>query len=132
MKNSASAVVIFAMVFSINVLNIDSLFAADRIDELEKSVEALSARVEQLEKLLEKLSSWPPQQKLDKRVLLKGNWDQLSVGMSEKEVEEIIGHPDSIDAFRSMLGITSWHYTDKGQVGFKNGQVESWKKPPRR
>ena len=51
MKTKALFITV-SLVVSQTLFNIDPLFAADRIDELEKTVKNLSARVEQLEKIL--------------------------------------------------------------------------------
>lgn len=42
-------------------------------------------------------------------------WRQLEMGMSEEEVEELLGAPGSVDADRR--GVT-WHYDITGYVDF--------------
>lgn len=55
---------------------------------------------------------------LDVQVRTRENWRRLRVGMTEAEVESLLGRPDRIDILESEV---RWHYDrehDKGWVGF--------------
>lgn len=59
----------------------------------------------------------------------EANWGQLRTGMSEREVEALVGHPESIDT--SWATKRLWNYPNKGQVDFERQtkSVQGWKKP---
>lgn len=60
----------------------------------------------------------------------KATWRQLQKGMTESDVEKLLGSPSKIDVFGSF---TVWHYdySSGGQVQFDGNsrRVTSWFEP---
>jgi outer membrane protein assembly factor BamE (lipoprotein component of BamABCDE complex) len=57
----------------------------------------------------------------------KANWRKLKKGLSEGDVEQLLGSPSRVDAFGPY---TAWHY-GSGSVEFDadTQKVESWHEP---
>lgn len=98
--------------------------AEPRLEKLEEAVRLLERRVATLEDQLRQRNaaiSVPPD---------KVNWRKLQHGLSEAEVERLLGSPTKVDAFGSF---TIWHYghPSGGQVKFDGGSrtVTGWHEP---
>lgn len=98
--------------------------AESRLEKLEETVRVLERRVATLEEQLRQRSAVtavPPD---------KVNWRKLQQGMSETEVEKLLGSPFKVDAFGSF---TVWHYGYPfgGRVKFDGGSrtVSGWNEP---
>lgn len=95
-----------------------------RVDKLEEAVRFLERRVATLEDQLRQRNATPsiPPDKV--------NWRRLKKGLSEADVERLLGNPTKVDAFGPM---TIWHYGDLhgGQVEFdgESRTVEAWHEP---
>lgn len=98
--------------------------AESRMDKLEETVRILERRVATLEDQLRQRNAAPsisPD---------KVNWRRLQKGLSEAEVERLLGSPTKVDAFGTF---TIWHYgdSDSGRVHFdaKSRTVTEWHEP---
>ena len=98
--------------------------AEARIEKLEETVRTLERRVEVLEEQLRQ------RQRPSSSTADKSNWRQLRRGMSDSEVEKLLGSPTRVDAYGSF---TVWYYGSGpgGRVQFesRSGTVESWSEP---
>jgi hypothetical protein len=95
--------------------------AESRVDKLEKTVRILERRLATLEGQLRQRNaalSIPAD---------KFHWRRLQKGLSEADVERLLGSPTKVDAFGSF---TVWHYDD-GQVHFdaESRTVNEWHEP---
>lgn len=97
--------------------------AESRVDKLEEAVRTLERRVAILEDQLPQRGaapSIPPD-----RVI----WRRLKKGMSEADVERLLGSPTKVEAGP----ITTWHYGDGDERGasveFYDGGVNGWSEP---
>ena len=94
-----------------------------RLQKLEEAIRVLERRVASLEdQLREKNASAPV-------AAGKVNWRKLHQGMSEGDVEQLLGSPTKIDAFGSF---TVWYYgyPSGGQVQFNSKHtVQAWHEP---
>ncbi|WP_212625049.1 hypothetical protein [Pseudomonas sp. PP3] len=97
--------------------------AESRVDKLEETVRILERRVATIEDQLRQrntATSISPD---------KVNWRKLHKGLSDTEVERLLGSPTRVDAYGSF---TIWYYgdSDGGQVHFdaKSRTVE-WREP---
>lgn len=95
-----------------------------RVDKLEETVRILERRVAALEDQLRQrneVRSIPPD---------KVNWRKLQKGLSEADVERLLGSPTKVDAFPTF---TIWNYgdSDGGEVQFdaKSRTVSGWHEP---
>ena len=94
-----------------------------KVEKLEHTIRALERRIEALEEQLRQRSSRTPV------ASDKMNWRKLQRGMSEGEVEKLLGSPARVDA---MGAFTFWHYGDHGgRVTFEGGSrtVYAWSEP---
>jgi hypothetical protein len=97
--------------------------AADaRIQKLEERISALESRVAFLEAQLRErpaVSQVAPD---------KVNWRKLKRGMSESEVEQLLGSPERVDA---RIAVVEWSYPGYGSVSFDTDshRVRSWSEP---
>ena len=97
--------------------------AESRVDKLEETVRILELRVDTLEGQLRQINaapSIPP----DKVI-----WRRLKKGLSEEDVERLLGSPAKVEAFD---GFTIWHYGDPngGEVQFDaKSRVSGWQEP---
>jgi hypothetical protein len=56
------------------------------------------------------------------------NWRQLKTGMTERQVEALLGRPERIDGGN----VSFWHYSQSGgngRVTFMDGSLYSWSEP---
>lgn len=95
-----------------------------RVEKLEETVRLLERRVATLEDHLR-------QRNAALSVLSdKANWRKLQKGLSETDVEKLLGSPSKVDAFGSF---TIWHYgyPSGGQVQFDGTSrtVRGWHEP---
>ena len=107
-----------------------------RVQKLEETVRALERRVAALEdQLRERNASHdlapalpaPPSAAPPTVASDKAKWRKLRRGMSEGDVEQLLGSPTRVDAFKSGA---VWHYGWMGQVQFDgNARLESWHEP---
>lgn len=95
-----------------------------KVQKLEETIQVLERRVTDLEAQLSK-----------RKVLIpvasdKATWRQLQKGMSEGDVENLLGSPSKIDVFGPF---TVWHYDYQsgGRVQFDGDsrKVTSWFEP---
>lgn len=98
--------------------------AESRVNKLEETVRLLERRVATLEDQLRQRNgavAIPPD---------KVNWRRLQQGLSEAEVEKLLGSPSKIDAFGLF---TNWYYgyPSGGRVEFdgKSRTVSGWREP---
>lgn len=94
-----------------------------RLQKLEETIRVLERRVASLEDQLREQNASVP--------VAAGNvnWRKLHQGMSERDVEQLLGSPSKVDAFGSF---TVWHYgyPSGGQVQFNaKHTVEGWHEP---
>jgi hypothetical protein len=97
--------------------------AESRVDKLEETVRSLERRVATLEdQLLQRNAA--PSISPD-----KVNWRRLKKGLTEADVETLLGSPTKVEAGP----ITTWHYGDGnghgGSVDFYDGAVNGWSEP---
>lgn len=95
-----------------------------RVQKLEETIRVLERRVADLEEQLRERSAPAPV------ASDKVNWRKLQKGMSEGDVEKLLGSPSKVDAFGSF---TIWHYgyPSGGRVQFdgRSRTVEGWHEP---
>ncbi|EPA95239.1 hypothetical protein [Pseudomonas sp. G5(2012)] len=97
--------------------------AESRVDKLEETVRSLERRVATLEDQLHQrnaAASIPPD---------KVNWRRLKKGLSEADVERLLGSPTKVEGGL----ITTWHYGEGdgrgASVEFYDGAVSGWSEP---
>ena len=90
--------------------------------DLEQRVSELENRVTLIE---ETLSGTDTIDTPDRRWQEIENWRQLREGMSEDQVQELLGQPIRIDGG----GLTIWYYSRGGSVHFNRGRVNRWFEP---
>ena len=91
------------------------------MQKLEEAVRVLERRVASLEdQLYERKAPAPVASG-------KENWRKLRRGMSEGEVEQLLGSPSTINEYGSF---SVWHY-GTGKVTFRGGRrtVDGWDEP---
>jgi hypothetical protein len=93
-----------------------------RVQKLEETVRVLERRVADLEAQLRERSTPAPV------ASDKVNWRKLQKGLSEADVERLLGSPSKVDAYGSF---TVWHYGSGGEVQFdgRNRSVTGWHEP---
>ena len=98
--------------------------AESRMEKLEETVRILERRVTTLEDQLRQRNaapSIPPD---------KANWRRLQKGLSEVDVERLLGSPTKVS---SNIAYTRWEYGDSGEayVHFdsQSRTVEGWQEP---
>ncbi len=95
-----------------------------KVEKLEETVRLLERRVATLEEQCRQRTSSAPVA-ADKMA-----WRKLKMGMSESDVEYILGSPSRVDAFGPF---TVWHYGNmsRGQVSFDGDSrtVTEWHEP---
>lgn len=97
--------------------------AESRVDKLEETVRILERRVATLEDQLRQRNaalSIPPG---------KANWRKLQKGLSETDVERLLGSPTKVAVYNSF---TTWEYgSDGGEVHFDpdSRTVSGWLEP---
>lgn len=95
------------------------------MEKLEEVVRLLERRVATLEDQLRQRKNAAPSIPPD-----KVGWRKLQKGLSEVEVEGLLGSPTKVDAFGSF---TIWHYgfPSGGQVQFdgRSRTVSGWQEP---
>lgn len=95
-----------------------------RVDKLEETVRILERRVATLEDQLRQRNAAPsiPPDKV--------SWRRLKKGLSEADVERLLGSPTKVDAFGTF---TIWNYDDQGggevQFDAKSRTVTGWHEP---
>lgn len=98
--------------------------AESRVDKLEETVRILERRVATLEEQLSQRKTALPTPKE------KVNWRRLQRGLSEADVERLLGSPTRVEA---NPGFTVWYYDDPdgGEVHFdsQSRKVEGWQEP---
>jgi hypothetical protein len=93
---------------------------AERIDQLERRIEAIEAQLSELTR------SQVPRFQTGEGWKSLSNWRSLRRGMRPIEVREILG-----DAHRVEGGyFTRWQYQNGGEVVFANEEVNKWTEPP--
>jgi hypothetical protein len=92
---------------------------ADRIDQLERRIEAIEAQLSEL------TSSQVQRFKTGEGWKSLSNWRSLRRGMRPIEVREILGDAHRIDGGY----FTRWHYKNGGVVVFANEEVNEWTEP---
>jgi hypothetical protein len=97
--------------------------ADPRIERLEQSIKALESRVASLEaQLAQRPSASQP-------APANAPWRKLKNGMTESDVEQVLGSPERVDA---MSVGTVWHYPSYGMVNFSRSHtVVAWSEPMR-
>ena len=93
-----------------------------RVGKLEETIRVLEQRIAALEEQLRSRPAPAP------AASGKVNWRRLQKGISEGDVEQILGSPLRIDVFGSFA---IWHYSNSGQVQFDGDTrtVFSWHEP---
>ena len=83
----------------------------NRMTKLERRVEVLERQVEVLKAMLIQVS--PPGKVVDTtrihqtHTVANRNWDSLKIGMTEEEVQKLMGEPVRI---QRLLSLTTWFY----------------------
>ncbi|MBN2060497.1 MAG: outer membrane protein assembly factor BamE [Deltaproteobacteria bacterium] len=127
--NLIALIAIFSL--GLSVLPFYPVVSADdnEIKILERKISELEERIQCLETLLNEYQ-------LEDRAQMskvfewenKKNWRKLELGMSESQVEDILGEP-----VKMIKGVrTLWYYPDKycGYVSFdKDGRLSGWNEP---
>lgn len=90
--------------------------------KLEQRVSDLENRVDLIEENLTRTDTIDAP---DKGLNYRENWRQLREGMSQDQVQELLGRPDRIDGGRNAI----WHYSVLGRVHFSRGRVDRWSEP---
>jgi uncharacterized coiled-coil protein SlyX len=90
--------------------------------DLEQRVSDLENRVALIEETLSETDTFDTSDKVPK---YRENWRQLREGMSQDQVQELLGRPNRIDGGR----ISIWHYSTEGRVYFSRGKVDRWSEP---
>lgn len=112
------------LLFASNGQAIAQSSTESRVDKLEETVRVLERRVTTLEDQLRQRNAAPsiPSD--------KANWRRLKKGLSEADVERLLGSPTKVEANPVY---TTWEYGDEGggKVEFdaKSSTVEGWQEP---
>ncbi|MGA2770344.1 MAG: hypothetical protein ABSG26_05975 [Bryobacteraceae bacterium] len=110
-----------------------------KIGELKSRVEKLEQLVGQLQRRVADLESQiQERQQREQPIVAKGNWHdignwrRLRFGMTMKQVTELLGEPEKVEA-GSVLIHWSWGVYPFASVDFYagTGRVEGWSEPPR-
>jgi len=121
--------VLCSLFISFSVLTAKAADKNDEINDLKQKVTELENRIKDLESLL-KFSRKPVDKKAENRQgwWNKKSWRSLKEGMSQKQVEEILGEP-----VKAIKGIrTIWYYPNfyRGNVSFdEEGNLTGWIEP---
>ncbi len=95
-----------------------------RVQKLEETIRVLERRVADLEEQLRERSAPAPV------ASDKVKWRKLKKGMTEGDVEKLLGSPLKVDAYGPF---TIWHYSDRsgGEVEFdgRSNTVKVWHEP---
>jgi hypothetical protein len=96
--------------------------ADPRIERLEQSIRDLERRVTSLEA---QLSERPSASQV---APAKANWRKLKSGMTESEVEQLLGSPQNVRANEASV---TWFYPSLGNVRFdgKSHTLVAWSEP---
>lgn len=128
MKNLAAVIAVLLSILPSIVLAQSS--QAERIADLEREVQTLRARVEALERTLNTASkpaavAIKPGSSRDIR-----NWRQLRKGMTETEVESLLGAPGKVMTNEAFL-MWYFNYPTGSDVRFDpdTRRVEAWNEP---
>jgi hypothetical protein len=98
--------------------------ADPRIERLEQSIRDLERRVASLEAQLREQPS------ASQVAPANANWRKLKTGMTESDVEHVLGSPQRVDDM-GAIGVI-WEYPSSGRVSFgKSHTVMSWSEPYR-
>jgi hypothetical protein len=95
----------------------------------ESGAQQLEARMKELERRVAALEAQQRERKASAPVPTdKINWRQLKKGMTESEVEKLLGSPTRVQAFGSF---TLWQYGGRGEVQFdgESRTVTGWHEP---
>lgn len=92
---------------------------ADRIDQLERRIQAIEAQLSEL------TSPQVQPFKTGDGWKSLSNWRNLRRGMRPIEVREILGDAHRVDGGY----FTRWHYQNGGEVVFANEEVNRWTEP---
>jgi hypothetical protein len=94
-----------------------------KVERLEHTIRVLERRLEALEEQLRQRNALPA------AVTDKAGWRKLQRGMSESDVEKLLGSPTRVDA----MGVyTFWHYGPRGgRVTFEGSSrtLYAWSEP---
>lgn len=95
-----------------------------RVQKLEETIGALERRVAALEGLLREQNTPAPV------ASDKINWRKLQKGMSESDVQKLLGSPSKVDVYGTF---TIWHYGEltgaNVQFDGKSRTVSGWHEP---
>lgn len=109
------------------VLAVPATVLAQPADE--SGTRQLEARIKELEQRVAALEGQQRERKASAPVPPdKINWRQLKKGMSESDVEKLLGSPTRVDAFGAF---TMWKYGIRGEVHFdgESRTVTGWHEP---
>lgn len=98
---------------------------SDRVDQLEKEIQDLKARLSKLESLLSSLGNSDKPIAPGEGWKSVTNWRKLTTDMGTSDVQRILGDPNRVDGGT----LTIWYYQNRGVVMFINGRVSSWTEP---
>ncbi|TNJ38353.1 outer membrane protein assembly factor BamE [Chlorobaculum thiosulfatiphilum] len=127
MKSNLLKITLSIIILIAPKLALSETISEARIVELEHTVQNLQHRVASLEACFPKADDgeWNIPIKPGNSQDLK-NWRQLRRGMSENEVERLLGSPAKIMAFSSF---SEWYFRG-GTVNFNgSGKVDGWHEP---
>ena len=97
----------------------------DRIDQLEKEIQAINLRLSKLESLLSNPSNAQEPVTSGEGWKSVKNWRKLTNDMRTSDVQKILGEPERLDGGT----VAHWYYQNGGTVIFINGKVQRWEEP---
>lgn len=102
-----------------------------RVAELERTVERLQQRIAALEARTSRVANPSPSRVATGNWRERGNWRQLRQGMTEDQVERLLGEADRVNVNEYFFTWYYGGYADGGQVQFDadTRRVESWREP---
>lgn len=118
---------LIAVAFNSNAQDSNQIDQHDsyRIEQLEKEIQDLKLRLSKLESLLSNPSKAQELSTSSEGWKSIVNWRKLTTGMSNNDVQKILGAPHRVDGGY----IATWYYQNGGEVGFMAGKVDEWSEP---
>lgn len=99
---------------------------SDRIDQLQKEVEALKLRLTELESLMTGADRGPAAIPSAEGWKSVQSWRLLSQGMTPPDVQRILGKPHRVEV---GFYFTVWYYRNGGTASFVDGGLAKWREP---
>ena len=119
MKKKKLSIYLFILVFA----NTSFAHENQRIEKLEQEIEELKAMMAII--VLSSSTKDKVKNSVNEKWLSKDNWRKLKTDMQPKDVRQILGEPEKINGGN----ISTWHYSNFGQVIFSDDRVYRWREP---